>query len=179
MTQDKDVREAVKETRIEAIQMLRKAGAHNGRIFELFQEYYYDELSDQDIRDLMEEARPQLTQLTYNDLDDDHKELFKEFKEKYGTSDERILKSMSKSKREVREDRLYGSIFMNWDPEAKSEAAEPKRKSLEDRDEHIKYIVERLRKSGADETSIFKILEKMYGTTLFDNQIYKLMNETK
>lgn len=33
MTQDKDVREAVKETRIEAIQMLRKASAHNGRIF--------------------------------------------------------------------------------------------------------------------------------------------------
>lgn len=179
MTQDKDVREAVKKTRIEAIQMLRKAGTHNGRIFELLQEYYHDELSDQDIRDLMEEARPQLTQLTYNDLDDGHKELFKELKEKYGASDESILKSMSKSRRDARENELYGSMFMNWDPEAKSEVAEPKRKNLEDRDEHIKNMVERLRKSGTDETSIFKILEKMYGTTLFDNQIYKLMNETK
>ncbi|MDO5304883.1 MAG: hypothetical protein Q4E87_04845 [bacterium] len=86
---------------------------------------------------------------------------------------------MSKSRREVREDKLYGSIFMNWDPEAKPEVAEPKHKSLEDRDEHIKNMVERLRKSGTNETSIFKILEKMYGTTLFDNQIRKLMNETK
>lgn len=61
MTQDKDVREAVKETRIEAIQMLRKASAHNGRIFQLLQEYYHDELSDQDIRDLMEKSSSQVS----------------------------------------------------------------------------------------------------------------------
>ena len=86
---------------------------------------------------------------------------------------------MSKSRRDVRENSLYGSIFMNLDPEAKPEMAEPKRKSLEDRDEHIKNMVERLRKSGTDETSIFNILEKIYGTTLFDNQICRLMDETK
>ncbi|MGN1272188.1 MAG: hypothetical protein ACI4T3_03510 [Lactobacillus sp.] len=98
-------REQAKKDRIETIQMLREIGADNNRIFKMFQKRYNGELSNQDIRNLMEAARPKLIKLTWDDLTDADKQFVKECKEEYADngveiSTEEILDIMSEARRE-------------------------------------------------------------------------------